>query len=285
MKKLTNVEFTNLDKVIYPQLGASKKDVLKYYIRIAPRMLPFLEDRVIVRNRFPDGIEKQGFYEKDIPMGTPEWVKIKKVYSASAEREVRYVVGNDLDTLLWLANQAALEINITLSKASNYENPDLVFIDLDPEPPAGFADSIPIARMVKEHLDKLGLRSFIKTSGKKGLHILLPIETSPPFRKTREFVHRLGKRLAMDSDMVVSEFFQGRDPGKIFIDFMQNNKGKTMIAPYSLRANGWAGVSTPLEWKEVKPGLRAEEFNINSVTERDIEPWEELFDVRQKLDV
>jgi len=285
MDELTKVSFTNLEKILYPELGLKKSQVIEYYIRIAPRMLGFLENRPIVMNRYPDGIDKEGFYEKDAPMGVLEWVETFNSYSETAQREINYIVCNDLDTLLWLANLAAIEINITLSTIHSYDTPDLLLFDIDPEPPCSFDDVMDTAHILKEKLEELGFRSFVKTSGKKGLHVVLPIIERYNFRQTREFVHQIGKFMSRESDLVVSEFRNSRDPGTIFIDFMQNNRGKTMVAPYSLRAEPKATVSTPLEWKELRKGLRPEEFNIFTVLKREMDPWVGLMENKQSLEV
>jgi bifunctional non-homologous end joining protein LigD len=285
MDELTKVSFTNLEKLLYPELGLKKSQVIEYYIRIAPRMLRFLENRVIVMNRYPDGVDKEGFYEKDAPMGIPAWVKTFNTYSETAQREIDYIVCNDLDTLIWLANLAAIEINTTLSRIDNYNTPELVLFDIDPEPPCYFDDVIDVALSLKEKLDELNFISFVKTSGKKGLHVVLPVIKSYNFKQTREFVHQFGKFLARESDLVVSEFRNSRDPGTIFIDYLQNTRGKTMIAPYSLRAQAKATVSTPLEWEELKKGLRPEEFNINTILKRKNDPWEGLLESKQALEV
>jgi len=285
MEELTKVSFTNLEKVLYPGLELKKSRVIEYYIRIAPWMLGYLKNRVIVMNRYPDGIDKEGFYEKDAPAGTPPWVETFPIYSETAEREINHVVCNNLDTLIWMANLAALEMNITLSTIDNYDVPDLVLFDIDPEPPCSFDDVMDIALLLKEKLDELNFISYVKTSGKKGLHIVLPVVNNYNFIQTREFVHQFGKFLARDSDLVVSEFRNSRDPGTIFIDYLQNTRGKTMIAPYSLRTQVKATVSTPLEWKELKKGLRPEEFNIFTVLKRKNDPWEGLLKNKQGLEV
>jgi bifunctional non-homologous end joining protein LigD len=142
VKDLTCVRFTNLDKPMYLELRLSKKDVIEYYIRIAPCILPFLHDRALVRTRYPDGIQVEGFYEKDAPPGTPGWVRTHVKYSKSADRDTSYVVCDDLDTLLWLANLASLELHVPLSKVTDTSKPDFVLFDLDPEPPAGHRASI-----------------------------------------------------------------------------------------------------------------------------------------------
>ena len=285
MNDLTRVSFTNPEKVLYPGLELKKSRVIEYYIRIAPRMLEFTKNRAIVMNRYPDGIDKDGFYEKDAPAGIPPWIETFKTYSETAQREIKYIIGNNLDTLIWMANLAAIEINITLSTIDNYETPDLMLFDIDPEPPCSFDNVIDVAFLLKEKLDQLNFRSFVKTSGKKGLHVVLPIIKSYNFKQTREFVHQFGKFLARESDLVVSEFRNSRDPGTVYIDYMQNIRGRTMISPYSLRAQPDAPVSTPLEWKELKKGLRPEEFNIFTVLKRTKDPWERLLESKQSLEV
>lgn len=284
-KTLTKVKFTNLDKVLYPKLRITKRQVIEYYIRMAPKMLGLLAERPAVLNRFPDGVDKEGFYEKDIPAGTPTWVKTFKRYSETADRDINYVICNDLDTLIWLANLAALEIHITLSRKDSFESPDLVLVDIDPEPPAGYSDAVDVALLLREKLEALGLRAYAKTSGLKGMHIVIPIRRGHTFRQSREFVHRLGIDLAKESEIVVSEFSRSRDPGTVFIDYLQNSHGRTMICPYSLRATPKATASTPLEWREIKKVLDPESFNIFSIVKIRKDPWKDLLEDRQKLEV
>ncbi|UCE95887.1 MAG: non-homologous end-joining DNA ligase [Candidatus Bathyarchaeota archaeon] len=284
MQGFRKVKFTNLQKILYPELGIRKYQVIEYYIKIAPRMLDFLADRAISLYRFPDGIGKEGFYGKDAPKGKPLWVRTYRRHSETATRDVEYIVCNDVETLAWLANLAALEINIPLSRISSLEKPDLVFFDIDPEPPANFDDAIGAALLLKEKLDLLGLKSYIQTSGKKGFHVVLPIFQKYTFRQTRAFVHQMGKFLSKESDLIMSEFRQTKVPGTVYIDYMQNIRFKTMICPYSLRAQEQATIATPLEWREVKRGLRPEKFNIFNVLERKNDPWSGLFEQKQTLD-
>ena len=283
-KNLTRVEFTNLDKVLYPELKITKAKVIEYYIKMAPRMLDLLAERPIVLTRYPNGIDKEGFYEKDAPLGTPPWVETFKTYSETAQREISYIICNDLDTLIWLANLAALEIHIPLSTTSSVENPDLVLFDIDPEPPADIDTVGGVAVLLREMLDALGLRSYVKTTGKKGLHIVIPVAAGYTFRQTRDFVHQIGKDLARESEIVVSESSRSKAPGTVFIDYAQNSHGRTIICPYSLRVTPQATVSTPLEWKDVKKGLKPEEFNIFTVPKIEKNPWEGLLEDRQKLE-
>jgi bifunctional non-homologous end joining protein LigD len=282
---LTKVEFSNLDKILYPDLKITKGQIVEYYIKIAPKMLGLLAQRPLVLTRFPDGIDKEGFYEKDAPMGTPPWVKTLKRFSETANRIINYVVCNDLDTLIWMANLASLEVHMTLGQVDSFENPDLVLFDIDPVSPASFDDVIDVVLLLKEKLLSLGLKPYIKTSGKKGLHIVIPIFPNYSFRQTREFVHQIGKYLARESPLVVSEFSRTKKPRTIFVDYLQNSHGKTMICPYSSRAIPKATVSTPLDWHKVKKGLKPEELNIFTVPKSEKNPWEDLIENRQKLEV
>jgi bifunctional non-homologous end joining protein LigD len=285
LEELTKVKFTNLDKILYPNAGVQKSQVIKYYIRVAPMMLKFLQDRPLVTTRFPDGIDKEGFYEKDAPRGTPNWVETFRRYSKSAKRNLDYVVCNSLDTLLWLANLAALELHIPLSKTTSYEKPDLMFFDIDPEPPADINDAIDVAQLLKETLEHLSLQSYVKTSGKKGLHVAVPITPEYTYTQTREFVHQIGKHLAKQNERVVSEFSRSQEPNTVYIDYRQNSHGKTMVCPHSLRATKQAPISAPLEWSQLKKGLNPQKFNIYSVAEIKTDPWKGFFEHKQKLDV
>jgi len=283
MSDLTRVRFSNLDKILYPLIPVTKKEVIMYYIRMAPRMLPFLSDRPVTMHRFPGGIGGEDFYEKDAPQGTPDFVHQFTHFSETADREVNFVVCNNLDTLIWLANLASLEIHLTLSKTGSYESPDLLLFDIDPEPPLGFDEVIDVSIVVREHLGAAGMVAYVKTSGKKGLHIVVPIRKGYRFGEVREFAHRIGKDIAKDIPYVVSEFPRSRDPGTIFVDYLQNAQGKTMVAPYSLRGTPAATVSTPLQWDDLRKGIRAEDFNIKTVISKKEEPWRDIFDNKQKI--
>lgn len=283
MEKLTRVRFSNLDRVMYPAAGITKKEVIAYYIRAAPRMLPFLVDRPITMHRFPDGIGGGDFYEKDAPQGTPDFVRTFTLHSTTAARDVRFVLCNDLDTLLWLANLASLEVHATLSRAGSYESPDFLLFDIDPEPPLTFEAVIDVAKVVREHLQADGLSPYVKTSGKKGLHIVVPLAPDYRFSEVRSYAHAKGRAIARDVPSVVSEFPRSRDPGTIFIDYLQNAHGKTMAAPYSLRPTPGATVSTPLVWEKIRHGVRAEDFTLRTVLGTTEEPWKGILDDRQKI--
>jgi len=283
-EKLTKVEFTNLDKVLYPDAKITKARVIEYYIRVAPRMLGIMANRPIVLTRFPNGINREGFYEKDAPIGTPKWVKTFNRFSETANRQIDYIVCDDVDTLVWLANLAAIEIHMTLSKVDSFDTPDFVVFDLDPTANAEFGDVLEVANLLKEELDSMGLASYVKTSGKKGLHILLPIVQGYTFKRVRSFVQGVGERMRKQTSLVVTERSEAKKQGKVYIDYVQNSHGRTMICPYSLRATPDATVSAPLEWSEVKKGLNPEKFNLSSMAKIAGNPWEQIMERKQKLE-
>ena len=237
--------------------------------------------------RYPDGVagQKMSFFEKNAPEGTPLWVKTVPIYSETSKREVDYIICNNLDTLIWLANLAALEIHMPFSKVDALDKPDFLFFDVDPEPPATLSDAAEVSLLIKDKLCDRGLVPFIKTSGKKGLHVIIPIVPEHTFEQTRAFVHKIGIELAKENDMVVSEFKDTKKPGKVFADYLQNSQGRTMVVPYSLRPTPQATVSTPLEWSEVKREINPEDYTISTVTQRKRDPWKGIFERRSKLEI
>ncbi len=283
LRDLTRVNLTNLSREMYPVLRVTKQEVITYYIRMAPRILPFVHNRPLTMHRFPGGVGGEAFYEKDAPQGTPDYVDLFTRYSETSDREVHFILCNNLDTLIWLANLASLELHVTLSMAAAYDSPDLLLFDIDPEPPLSFDDTIDAAIIVHERLAEVGMQSYVKTSGKKGLHIVVPLKAGYHFEEIRTFAHNLGKNIARDTPGVVSEFPHSQDPGTIFIDYLQNAHGKTMAAPYSLRATDGATVSAPLPWEELKHGIHPEDFNIRTMISGSKDPWRGIFDNRQTI--
>ena len=184
-----------------------------------------------------------------------------------------------------MANLAAIEIHIPLSKVDSREKPDLVLFDVDPEPPATYEEANEVALCLKKVLDRIGYKSYIKTSGKKGFHIIFPMDPKHSFQETKAFVHKIGQQLSKEHELVVSELTETKKPGKVFVDYLQNSHGRTMVSPYSLRAVPDATVSTPLEWAEVEKGIKPTEMNIFSVVKREKDPWKKLLENRQKLKV
>jgi bifunctional non-homologous end joining protein LigD len=275
-QELGGVRLTHLDKVLYPDDGITKRDVVEYYVRMAPRMLPWLAERAAVLTRYPEGIAGEGFYAKDAPQGTPSWVRMAPRYSDTADREVHYIVIQDVQTLIWVANLAALEIHVPLARIDSPDSPDVIFFDIDPEPPAGFGGAKEAAFLLKDALADNGMASYPKTSGKKGLHVLVPVEHPATFAKTRAFAHAMGRVIAQKGKGIVSEASESQRAGTVFMDFLQNSHGKTMICPYGLRAAPGAPVSTPLSWKELESVSRPESFNIRNIPSRKEDPWADL---------
>ncbi len=290
LKGLTKVNLKNLAKVFYPDAGVTKGHVIEYYIKMAPKILPVIKDRPLVLTRYPDGIKdaklgKTSFFEKNAPEGTPDWVKLYTIYSPTSKRDVHYIVCNDLDTLIWLANLAALEIHMPFSTTANIDRPDLLFFDVDPEPPATLSDAAEVACLLKDNLHDMGFSAYVKTSGKKGLHVLIPVVPNHTFDEVRAFVHQVGIQLAKQSDLVVSEFKDTKKPGKVFADYLQNSPMRTMVIPYSLRPTAQATASTPLEWSEVEKGLNPTDYTIFSVPQRKVNPWKGIFDQACHLEI
>ena len=290
LRQLTKVQINHLDKCLYPDAEVTKGKVIEYYIKMAPKILPVIADRPLVLTRYPDGIKdgalgKASFFEKNAPEGTPDWVKTYPIYSPASKRNVNYIVCNDLDTLIWLANLAALEIHMPFATTADVNKPDLLFFDIDPEPPASLSDAAEVALLLKDNLTGMGLTPFVKTSGKKGLHVVIPIVPEHTFGEVRAFVHQVGILLAKQSDMVVSEFKDTKKPGKVFADYLQNSPMRTMVIPYSLRPTPEATVSTPLDWKELQKGIDATDYTIYNVPQRTANPWKGIFEKRCKLDI
>ena len=290
LSKLTKVKLKNLYKCFYPDVEVTKGHIIEYYIKMAPKILPIIQNRPLVLTRYPDGIKdaklgKTSFFEKNAPEGTPDWVKLHTIYSPTSKRDVHYIVCNDIDTLIWLANLAALEIHMPFATIDDVDRPDFLFFDIDPEPPATLSDAAEVALLLRDNLHDRGLTPFVKTSGKKGLHVLIPIVPQYTFEEVRSFVHKVGVELAKQSDIVVSEFKDTKKPGKVFADYLQNSPMRTMVIPYSLRPTPEATVSTPLEWSEVKKGLNPTDYTLSSVPQRRVTPWKGIFEAKCHLEI
>jgi bifunctional non-homologous end joining protein LigD len=286
LSRETKVNLTNLEKVIFPGPQITKAKMMEYYVKIAAKILPFLHGRPLSLKRFPDGLGSEGFYEKNAPKGTPSWVTTFKVHLESGNRDIDHIVCNDLDTLLWLTNLAAIEIHMPLSTVDDYDRPDLVLFDLDPEPPAGIEEAVEVAFLLKERLSEVGLRGYPKTSGKKGIHVLIPIMRGPSFKGSREFVRGMGRQLAREGGFIRSELSQSKEAGTVFVDYLQNSRGRTFIAPYSLRGTPGATVSMPMRWEDLKKGISPSDFTLFNVpTLSGSDPWANLLKDRQTLEL
>src|ERR1700693_5088160 len=252
----TKVDVTNLDKIFYPKARFTKGNVIDYYVRISSVLLPHLKDRPITLKRYPDGVEGFFFYEKKCPDHRPKWVKTTKV-AKSEGGQINYCVINDLPSLVWAANLADLELHTFLHKAPSIRRPTAIAFDLDPGPPADIVLCCQVGLWLKDLFDALQLDSFAKTSGSKGLQVYVPINGAVTYEKTKAFSHAIAELLESQfPDTVVSNMQKSRRPGKVLVDWSQNDDHKTTVSVYSLRAKDFPTVSTPVTWEEVETAVR-----------------------------
>ena len=247
---------TNLDKVFYPQTGFTKGEVIDYYVRISPVLLPHLQRRPISLKRYPDGVEGIFFYEKQCPAHRPGWMKTARV-PKSEGGAIDYCLINDLPALVWAANMADLELHTFLHKAPALQRPTVLAFDLDPGPPADILTACQVGLMLRKLFDSLGMESFPKTSGSKGLQVYVPLNRPVTYEKTKPFAHAVAQLLESQSPgKIVSVMSKSLRKGKVFIDWSQNDEKKTTVSVYSLRAKDRPTVSTPVTWKEVEAAVR-----------------------------
>jgi bifunctional non-homologous end joining protein LigD len=254
---------SNLDKVLYPEVGFTKGEVLDYYTRIAPVLLPHVEHRALTFKRYPDGVDGQFFFAKNIPAGTPEWVRTVRLPSPGSSKNrdtVNYPVADDLATLVWAANLAALELHVPMWRVGPRgaaKNPDLMVFDLDPGPPATIVECCAVADHVRAVLDEDGLSAYPKTSGSKGLQLYVPLDAKAPWEDVHAYARRLAQRLEKEHpQLVVWNMKKELRTGKVLVDWSQNNQHKTTVCVYSLRAKARPTASTPVTWDEVDKCLK-----------------------------
>ncbi|WP_028349714.1 non-homologous end-joining DNA ligase [Bradyrhizobium murdochi] len=262
--------FTNLDKIFWPKERYSKGDVIAYYEKIAPYLLPYVKDRAEALNRFPDGIKGNHFFQKDVdPKRLPRFVKSVSLRAKSAGKTVDYVVCNNKDTLLYLANLGCIEINPWSSRIAHPDKPDFMILDLDPSKGDVFDDVIAVAQTARQVLEGLRVKSYCKTSGKKGIHVLVPFGGKYTFAQVRHFAKLLAERIEAEIPaLATTQHRIGKRRGKVYLDYMRNAIGQTAAAPYSLRPWPGATVSTPLDWREVRKGLNPRRFTIKTIFRR-----------------
>jgi bifunctional non-homologous end joining protein LigD len=257
------IQVSNLDKILYPKVGFTKGQVIDYYIRIAPVLLPHLKDRPLTMKRYPNGVQGEFFYEKNCPSHRPKWVKTAKVWSEGYNRMMNYCLAQDLPTLVWAANLADLELHASLSRKKNVERPTMMVFDLDPGPPADIVQCCQVGLWLRDLLAKMKLKSFAKTSGSKGLQVYVPLNTSVTFDQTKDLSRALAQHLETDrADLVTSNMSKAARKGKVFVDWSQNDEHKTTICVYSLRAKEEPTVSTPVTWDEVQNCLKKKEAGL-----------------------
>lgn len=257
------VKLSNLDKVMYPEVGFTKGQVVDYYARIAPVLLPHLQERPLTLKRYPNGVTGMHFYEKNCPTHRPEWVQTAPIWSEGNQRTMHYCMVQDLPTLVWLANLADLELHTSLSRAKEMLRPTMLVFDLDPGPPANIVQCCRVGLWIREIFAGLGLECFAKTSGSKGLQLYVPLNTPVTYEQTKPFAKTMARLLEdREPDLVVSDMKKALRSGKVFIDWSQNDDYKTTVCVYSLRAKDRPTVSTPLSWDEVAQCLKKEDPNL-----------------------
>ena len=244
------LSLSNLTKVMYPAVGFTKGEVIDYYTRVSGAVLPHLRDRPLTLKRYPNGVEGQYFYEKNCPSHAPDWVRKEEVGG------IAYCVCDDLPTLVWLANLADLELHPSLSESEDIDRPSVMAFDLDPGAPAGLAECCEVAVILRDALNQIGLDSYAKTSGSKGLQVYVPLNTEVDYdHGTKRLSQALARHLeAQHPKLIVSSQRKELRKGKVLIDWSQNDEHKTTVAVYSLRARERPTVSTPLRWEEVERG-------------------------------
>jgi len=284
------LKISNLGKVLYPRTGTTKGEVLSYYAQIAPVLLPHLRDRAVTRIRWPHGVEDMSFFEKNIPGGTPSWVRtvtVPTTGSRTASKEdgtLTFPIVDDLATLTWLVNLAALELHVhqwTVARNGKPRNADRLVIDLDPGEPAGLHECCRVALLVSEALEERGLVPKPVTSGSKGLHLYADLPRRLPSGESTALAKEVAEELEKaHPTLVTATMTKARRSGKVFLDWSQNSGSKTTISPYSLRGKEKPYVATPLGWDEVEEGAEdpdaLEQFRLDQVLQR-VEDYGDLF--------
>lgn len=257
------VTLSNLGKKLWPEAKLTKADLLRYMAAVAPRLLPHLRDRPLTVVRFPDGVTGYGFYQKNAPAHTPPWVPTYWSSESNKGRGIRYILAEEPATLIWLANQAAIELHPWMSRTTTPKKPDYAVIDLDPSAGAGFDEARQVAQAARELLDHLGLHAVPKTSGATGIHIMVPLLPIYSYAVTSRFVGLLAHLLELSlPGLVTTERTVSKRPrGSVYVDHLQNLYGKTIVAVYSPRPTPRATVSTPFPWSRL-PNVHPEQFTI-----------------------
>jgi bifunctional non-homologous end joining protein LigD len=260
--------FSNLKKIYWPAERYTKGEMIDYYRSIAPWILPYLRNRPLVMTRFPDGIDGKSFYQKDAPEFAPEWVRTEKIWSEETQREIRYFVCDDVESLLYIANMGTIPLHIWASRVGSLELPDWCVLDLDPKE-APFSDVIKVAQVLHRLCEMVGLPNYVKTTGKTGLHIMIPLGRQVTYAQSRMLGELLARCVLRELSAIATITRHVTKRGdKVYFDYLQNRHGQTIVAPFSVRPLPGATVSMPLEWDEVKDGLDPKAFTIKNALPR-----------------
>jgi len=284
------LKLTNLDKVMYPSAGFTKADVIDYYTRVAPVLMPHLRNRPLTLKRYPDGVDGEVFYQKQAPKHRPDWVRTVRI--PTRDRDIDFVVVTGLPTLVWLANLADLELHTSLARATSVDRPTALVFDLDPGAPATVVECCEVALLIRRLGEHVGLEFWPKTSGSKGLQLYAPLNGRVGFDRTKEFAHAVATRLEQEQpELIVTTVKREVRDGRVLIDWSQNALMRTTVNVYSLRARERPTVSTPVTWREVERAAREGDpdllvFDWQAALER-VDRHGDLFEpvlkVRQRL--
>ena len=266
------VKLSSADRVLFPEDGITKGDIFEYYGRVAPAILPHLKNRPFTLKRYPHGIHAEAYFQKQAPKGIPDSIPTRQFTThprGGGARLVDFVLVNSRDALLWMVQMNCVDMNAWYSRVDKPERPDYVVFDLDPDDDA-FANAITVAHRVREVLEQLDLRSYVKTSGASGIHVLVPITRRSRFDETYEFAERVSRRVeAENPGLATTEWLKRKRPeGSVLVDHRQNGHGKTIASVYSVRPRPGAPVSTPLAWDELTDDVRPQQFGMSEVLER-----------------
>ncbi|MFP3898609.1 MAG: non-homologous end-joining DNA ligase [Dehalococcoidia bacterium] len=287
------IQLSNTDKVLFPGDGITKGDLIDYYHKIAGTMLPYLEGRPVTMHRFPDGIGEEGFYQQEISDYFPDWVE--RIAVKKQDGSVTHAICQNAATLVYLANQACITPHVWLSRKAKLDCPDVMIFDLDP-PAEDFAPVRDAARSLRGFLKELGLESFVKTTGSRGLHVVVPLDRNADFDEVRDFAHGVAAALAdRESEALTVEQRKDKRKGRVFVDYLRNSYGQTAVAPYAVRARAGAPIATPIDWHELgDKNITSQSFNIENIfrrLSRKEDPWQRTWhrshsvsEARQKLD-
>ncbi len=275
------LKISNLDKVLWPDTGFTKAQMIDYYTRVAPAMLPHLKGRAVTLKRYPDGVDGGFFFEKECPAYHPDWVSVSTMPSRNVRQRVNFCVVESVSTLIWLANLATIEFHTLLSRDDKFNVPTFVAFDLDPGPPADVLDSAWAAERLRDILSEMGLEAFPKVSGGKGVHAYVPVNTPTTFDETKAFA----KSLALEMEKrypkrVTSIMRKDARGGKVFVDWSQNDPHKTTVCAYSLRARERPVVSAPVTWDELEEARKHKRPEVLA-----FEAWEVLKRVEDQGDL
>jgi bifunctional non-homologous end joining protein LigD len=262
------VELTNLGKIFWPEDGYTKGDLVEYYRAVAPWLLAYLRDRPLVLVRHPDGIHGKSFYQKNAPEWTAEWVRTVGLWSEDTQREIDYFVCDDVESLLYVINSGAIPLHVWSSRVATLGQPDWCVLDLDPKE-APFTDVVRVARVLRDVCEEIELPTFVKTSGSTGLHVLVPLGRQLTWEHGRALAELLARVVVRKlPEIATIERVVGKRGGKVYVDYVQNGRGRLIVAPFSARPLPGAPVSTPLRWREVTRSLDPTRFTIASLARR-----------------